>query len=269
MQIVTMSTLTTQIEVTRSVEPMSATRRFHLFMASACSILLIIDVLGCRYASIHVAGVGGRGVAVLLLTAMVMPVAAYGHEKGKIAARDATLTIPWAFLLFQGLSFPVLIGARLRIPLRDALLAHGDRLLGVSVPGVTVPSFALLPAVGPWYFYGFSADSMQSLCQRDIFRLRLPGAYSFLSQQSGIVCFPSFHVVWAVLCAAALWGFRPLRVPVAVFSAMIVLSTLTTGWHYFIDVLGGLVLGAASVALAKFFLRDHRVRDTGEENTQP
>lgn len=317
-----MSTLTPQIEATPVVKPMSASRRFHLFMASACSVLLIIDVVGCWYTSIHIAGVGMHAVAVLLLTAMVLPVAAYGHEKGKIALRDAALTIPWAFLLFELLAFPVLIGARLRMPLRDAFLAHGDRLLGVSVPGIVawahrhwmgpvlahiyylliplllaavfapalagkvrhaqefivantvafaagLPIFTLFPAVGPWYFHGFQADFAQNACQRQLLALRLPGSYSYLSQGSGIVCFPSFHVVWAVLCAAALWGFKPLRVPVAVFSALIIVSTLTTGWHYFVDVLGGLVLAAASLAFARFFLRDHCVRDIGEDTKLP
>lgn len=36
---------------------------------------------------------------------------------------------------------------------------------------------------------------------------------------------------------------------------MITLSTMTTGWHYFIDVLGGLVLAVISLALAKRFVR--------------
>jgi membrane-associated phospholipid phosphatase len=57
-----------------------------------------------------------------------------------------------------------------------------------------------------------------------------------------------------------------LRIPVAVFSAMIILSTLTTGWHYFIDVLGGLVLATASLAFAKFFLRyNHRSATLAQE----
>jgi len=32
-----------------------------------------------------------------------------------------------------------------------------------------------------------------------------------------------------------------------------VLSTLTTGWHYVIDVLGGLAVAALAVAVAKAF----------------
>jgi membrane-associated phospholipid phosphatase len=62
---------------------------------------------------------------------------------------------------------------------------------------------------------------------------------------------PSFHVIWAILCAAALWGYRPLRVPVALLSIMIVFSTLTTGWHYFTDVLAGVVVAAIAMVIAR------------------
>jgi membrane-associated phospholipid phosphatase len=71
----------------------------------------------------------------------------------------------------------------------------------------------------------------------------------------GMICFPSFHVIWAILCVAALWGYRFLRIPVALLAAMIILSTVTTGWHYFIDVLGGVVIAALSLSAARYYMR--------------
>ena len=55
------------------------------------------------------------------------------------------------------------------------------------------------------------------------------------------------------MCAAALWGFRPIRIPAAILSVLIILSTLTTGWHYFSDVLGGIVVAAISMAVARVY----------------
>ena len=81
--------------------------------------------------------------------------------------------------------------------------------------------------------------------------LRLPGAYVFGSTAVGVVCFPPFHVVWAIFSAATLWGFRWLRIPLVLLSGMIILSTMTTGWHYFADVLGGILLAVISIVLAK------------------
>jgi hypothetical protein len=130
---------------------------------------------------------------------------------------------------------------------REFLLAN---LLAFAIG---VPAFGLLPAIGPWYYYHLSPNSAQAYCWTQLQLLRLPGDFVFRSQAVGVVCFPSFHVIWAILCAAALWGFRPIRIPIALLSMMIVASTLTTGWHYFSDVLGGIVVAAISMAIARIY----------------
>jgi membrane-associated phospholipid phosphatase len=114
---------------------------------------------------------------------------------------------------------------------------------------IGIPAFALLPAVGPWYGYHLKALPEQMYCQTELVALRLPGPH--ISQVAGIVCFPSFHVIWAIICVRSLWGFRPLRIPVALLSGLLILSTLTTGWHYFTDVLGGFAVAGLSIAIAR------------------
>jgi membrane-associated phospholipid phosphatase len=127
-------------------------------------------------------------------------------------------------------------------------------LLGNLVAfAIGVPLFALLPAVGPWTYFHLAPNPAQAACWAQLASMRLPGPYLFQDQATGVVCFPSFHVIWAILCAAALWGFRPIRIPVALLSAMIIASTLTTGWHYFIDVLGGITVAVLSMAIARIY----------------
>jgi PAP2 superfamily len=109
-----------------------------------------------------------------------------------------------------------------------------------------VPVFCLLPAIGPWAGLGFPASSAQATCEQAIFAMR-GGAHSALA---GIVCLPSFHTVWAVLSASALWRWRLLRGPATVLAILIVVSTLTSGWHYAVDVLAGLVWACGSLRLA-------------------
>ena len=116
---------------------------------------------------------------------------------------------------------------------------------------IGIPLFALLPAVGPWYGHRFAPNPGQIFSQSQLLGLRLAGGFVFTGQGIGVVCFPSFHVIWAILCARALWGFRRLRIPVATLAGMIVLSTMTTGWHYFTDVLAGLVIAAFSIAASE------------------
>lgn len=119
---------------------------------------------------------------------------------------------------------------------------------------VTVPILAILPAIGPWCVYHFPASNGQRFVEAQLLTLRQPGAYEYAGQGAGIICFPSFHVVWAMLCAAALWDFKALRIPVTALTVMIIVSTMTTGWHYFTDVIAGIVLGAISIAAARYLV---------------
>lgn len=65
----------------------------------------------------------------------------------------------------------------------------------------------------------------------------------------------SFHVIWAILSAAALRGLRRFSIPVALFSTMIVTSTVTTGWHYVTDILGGVAIAGLFLFAASCYTR--------------
>lgn len=112
---------------------------------------------------------------------------------------------------------------------------------------VVIPLFAVLPGVGPWHYYHLTPTAAQLLCQSEIGTLRLPRLYIYNWQEARIICFPSFHVIWAILSIRALWVFRWLRIPLTMLALMIVVSTMTTGWHYFSDVLSGLVVAVIAV----------------------
>lgn len=122
---------------------------------------------------------------------------------------------------------------------------------------LAVPLFSAFPAVGPWVGYHFAANSAQQLCETSIRALH-QSAHADGVQAFGIVCFPSFHVIWAVLSSIALWSVRWLRVPAVILAALIVVSTLTTGWHYGVDVLAGLFLCLVAMACARLVLRATR-----------
>jgi membrane-associated phospholipid phosphatase len=46
-----------------------------------------------------------------------------------------------------------------------------------------------------------------------------------------------------------------VRRPAAVLACLIVVSTVTTGWHYVADVLGGLLVAGVSIGVAGGYLR--------------
>lgn len=120
---------------------------------------------------------------------------------------------------------------------------------------VGIALFAWFPAIGPWYGYHFAPTAMQADCQAGVFAVRLPGIY--ILHLFGIVCFPSFHVIWAVLGANSLWEFRFLRVPAIIASGLVLYSTMTTGWHYFSDVIGGVAVAAVAILVVKALNRFH------------
>jgi membrane-associated phospholipid phosphatase len=111
---------------------------------------------------------------------------------------------------------------------------------------VSVPIFTMLPAVGPWYGYHFAGSTSQNAVQASILALHSGSTEGAI----GIVCFPSFHVIWALLSAVALWDIKPIRYPSAILAALIIISTVTTGWHYVCDVFGGLAISALSTYCA-------------------
>ena len=104
------------------------------------------------------------------------------------------------------------------------------------------PVFTLFPAVGPWAGGAFAPTSAQAAVEASIAALHA----GHPAGPAGIVCFPSFHTVWAVFAGVALWPIKPVRIPAAILSSLIVVSTVTTGWHYAIDPMAGVFLAAGS-----------------------
>jgi len=119
-------------------------------------------------------------------------------------------------------------------------------------------SFAL-PGVGPWETQGFAPTWSQSQCGVVVHWLKSGRPYEInLQYRDPIITIPSWHVIFALL-AALVW--RPFRFvwPLALaWSMLIAVSTLTTGWHYLVDVILGVAIAvgahAVSTTLAPAFL---------------
>ena len=176
------------------------------------------------------------GVSVPAITAW-----ASHHQAGALLNECYLLLAP---LLLLAVFVPALTG-RVRTA-REFVLAN------LAAFALTVPILATMPAVGPWYHFHFIPNPTQIACQFQLLSLRTPGIYTLTNQGAGIVAFPSFHVFWSLLCAYSLWGFKRVRPLTALIATLIIISTLTTGWHYFTDVIGGILLALLSVLLARF-----------------
>lgn len=120
---------------------------------------------------------------------------------------------------------------------------------------IAIPIFAGFPVIGPWWGNHFAPNAAQSFFVKTFTGLRNDARYLFTpSTDLGIITFPSFHVIWALLSARALWTFRWLRIPAGGMAVLVVISTMTTGWHYFADVLAGVVVALVAMGLTHALL---------------
>jgi membrane-associated phospholipid phosphatase len=157
--------------------------------------------------------------------------------------------------IILGLSYPLVgpmvIVALLVPPLFGKAAASRRFLIGAAVSAlITAACFALWPAAGPWTQESFHPSQQQAEITAYLQHLKSPGPAQVDLNETAIVSFPSFHVALALITAWGLGSLRRLQLPAWIVTALICLSTLTTGWHYAIDVLGGAAVGMISIAAA-------------------
>ncbi|EKD77869.1 MAG: hypothetical protein ACD_42C00141G0001, partial [uncultured bacterium] len=74
----------------------------------------------------------------------------------------------------------------------------------------------------------------------------------FTTTEGGLIAFPSFHVVWAILLTNCCRAKKIFFYPVAIFNIVLIISTVFLGWHYFTDVIGGIVLAIIAIMFANW-----------------
>ena len=115
---------------------------------------------------------------------------------------------------------------------------------------ITLAVFCVYPAAGPFEAFGYARDDAQDRYMAQFEALRA-GQMSTISLDSteGLITLPSFHATWAILLALACRHHRLLFAFSALLNGLVVISTVTTGWHYVIDVIAGIVVAALAVVV--------------------
>jgi len=159
-------------------------------------------------------------------------------------ALHTVLNLAYPSVMFSTLLAMVVLG------LNDDRWKLQSFVLHFMISGLlTTLFFCLFPAEGPFAVYDYPARPDQQRFLTHFHALR-NGQFPVVSLTNveGLITFPSFHTSWALLLA---WGFRHhrwLRVPMLLLNLTVVASTLTTGWHYGSDLLGGLLVAGLSIA---------------------
>ncbi len=119
-------------------------------------------------------------------------------------------------------------------------------------------SYYLLPAYGPIYVAPFLFNDLPQTGASRLQEVLATDRLSFLmtpeasEQAQSVAAFASLHVsivFTAALIARLLRVSRPLEIGLWIFLGLTVLCTVYLGWHYLIDDVAGVAIGAAAVYL--------------------
>jgi membrane-associated phospholipid phosphatase len=134
-----------------------------------------------------------------------------------------------------------------------------DWVLGVA-------TYFAVPTLGPIYdkpqlFSGLAHTSVSGI-QATMLQERQDVLFNPFTTHAvqTIAAFPSLHVgmmVTVCLMAELLGMKRAVRVGMWVFLVLTEIATIYLGWHYFVDTVGGAVLGAAGVWIAALGTGNH------------
>jgi membrane-associated phospholipid phosphatase len=150
-------------------------------------------------------------------------------------------------------SMPVLVLAALFLPVAMGRARDSQRfVMAVFAAAIlTAALFSFLPAAGPWVSGAYAPSHMQASVESYLGQLKTGGELAINPDAAGVVSFPSFHLVLAILPVFALWRIPIVRWFALALACAIAVSTITTGWHYGIDVLGGVAVAFAAQRIAE------------------
>lgn len=124
----------------------------------------------------------------------------------------------------------------------------------------TLTGACFAPALGGYTYYGPDPASTSEFVRQWPYAgtyfvsalLKIHGGHIDLldlSQINGIVQFPSFHGIMAMVIMYMAWPYRLLALPLVVINLVMLVSTVPVGGHHGVDSLGSLAAVLASIAI--------------------
>ena len=129
-------------------------------------------------------------------------------------------------------------------------------LLAITALATVLINMAI-PAAGAYAFYSPSREMFSHFSQlagmwhyEVLLQLRtLPTPVLDFAKVEGLVTFPSFHTVLAIITTYGTRDHKYLFLPVACLNAAVIVSTLPEGGHHLIDVIAGVAIAVGSIVL--------------------
>jgi membrane-associated phospholipid phosphatase len=141
---------------------------------------------------------------------------------------------------------------------RERRLAEFLTLLSVTSV-VTGALILLAPAAGAYahfapareLFDGFSSDAGMWHYET-LTTLRTQAPSLDFTKIEGLVTFPSYHTVLAIIMAYAFRGFRFIALPAVILNSIMIVSTLPEGGHYLVDIIAGAIVALAGIGVVRW-----------------
>ncbi len=212
-----------------------------------------------NYAAMWVAFSAAGAISTYLFATIAMPL-----RDAEFVAIDASMGFHWLpwFQFFQShrvIELPLFLAYFTFLPqIVGSILyfAHSEQtvrnaeMIWIAMPALIVTTIvsAVLPAVGPYvHFFGRQTPDIVVLMS-----LRAGGAHTFaIDRMQGIITFPSFHTILAIVF---IYVHRPPSrsfLPVAILNGLMILGIPSEGHHYLIDMISGGVIAAGCIAIVR------------------
>ncbi|WP_342361255.1 phosphatase PAP2 family protein [Terrarubrum flagellatum] len=122
---------------------------------------------------------------------------------------------------------------------------------------VTMAIATLMPSVCAGEFHAASTGSLLNIrpnwdFAQSVHELRAGSLTSVkMAEAKGLVSFPSFHAICAILITIAFWRVPYLRWAALVLNLAMLAATPIEGGHYFVDLIAGAVIAIVAWAIAQ------------------
>lgn len=254
-------------------------------LLAASGLLTIAVVYGCTGRSKRLSDMGYYGAVFIAYGPLVIVMSYLAAYRGnalcdaELLNFDAFLGFDWhrwaAFLrthtacdallaLAYGSLVPQLCVTIVMLSHMDSVDRNKELFWTVLVSSlITTVVFDLFPAVGPFAY--FNVDLDRAIHLKDLVELRSGAVQSYsVLQLQGLIAFPSYHTVLAVLIPYVHRGSRYTFVPCIVLNALMLVSTPSHGGHYFADIVGGVLTALGAIALVRIAMsRGYREASLG------
>jgi membrane-associated phospholipid phosphatase len=172
---------------------------------------------------------------------------AYLHFLNRHRALGIVCAVAYRSVVPQMVALFVVLAATSRfLRMQQYILATAIAL------AVTLVIFIFVPAVGTYSFFGIQPHEYSNLYPIIVasFDDVRSGQLVTIEVLEGLIAFPSFHTVWAILFMWAFYPFKSLRLGAILLNLLVIASTPVGGSHYFVDIVGGTIVALVALSAA-------------------